>query len=90
MADVLGSKPTKEQIEEGLKLLVKKLEREEKVRKGELKPSYKKVAEMTPQEKAKYQEQNRRYSLYVKLTLEKAKKAGVEATKAEVDAAMAK
>lgn len=86
MADLM--KPTKEQIEEGLKLLAKKIERDEKVKRGELKPSYKKVSEMSPDEKKKYQEMNKRYTIKNQLTLEKARKAGITVTEAEIDARM--
>ena len=88
--DVLGAKPTKEQIEEGLALLRKKLERDAKVASGELKPSWKKVSEMTPDEKAKYQAANKRYSVAQKIALRRAKANGLWPTDAEVDAEIAK
>lgn len=79
------TKPTKEQIEEGLRLLAKKMERDEKVAKGELKPSYKKVSEMTPEEKKKYQETNARYTAKNTLLLRKAVAAGITVSEAEID-----
>ena len=78
-------KPTKEQIEEGLKLLAKKYERDAKVASGELKPSYKKVSEMNDKEKAAYQAANKRYTVRTQLMLEKARAAGITVTEAEID-----
>ncbi len=83
-------KPTKEQIEEGLKLLAKKIERDEKVAAGILKPAYKKVSEMSPKEKEAYDKQAQRYSIKVRLLREKAIKAGLTVTEAEVDAEVSK
>ena len=64
------------------------MERDEKVKKGELKPSYKKVSEMTEKEKAAYKLSNARASIKVELLMEKAKKAGITVTEAEIDAAL--
>lgn len=83
-------KPTKEEIQEGLALLRKKIERDEKIKRGELKPSYKKVADMSPKEKEAYQLANRKSSIRVKLMLAKAKAAGIVVTEAEIDAELAK
>lgn len=82
-------KPTKEQIAEGLKLLEKKLERDEKVKAGILKPSYKKVSDMTPEEQAKYRTANARLTAKYSLLLKKAKDAGITVSEAEIDAAIA-
>ena len=88
--DVLGAKPTKEQIEEGLALLRKKLERDAKVASGELKPSYKKVSEMTPEEKAKHKAMHDRYNAAKRIALNRAKAAKLWPTDAEIDAEIAK
>jgi hypothetical protein len=84
------SKPTKEQIAEGLRLLAKKVERDEKVARGELKPSFKKVSEMTAEEKAAYTKSSRRATLKAGLIVQKAKAAGIQVSEAEIDAEYAK
>lgn len=58
-------KATKEDIEAGLKLLQKKREYEERVKRGELKGP-KKWKDLTPEEKAKAREQGKKYALRLK------------------------
>jgi hypothetical protein len=87
MAELM--KPTKEQIEEGLKLLAKKMERDDKIKKGLIKgTSYKKSSELTPEELKKRQAMTRRLTAKNQILVAKAKKAGITVTEAEIDAAM--
>lgn len=84
-------KATKEEIAAGLELLKKKqiadAKHKAKVEAGLIKPA-KKYSEMTPEEKAKVQERDRRYLAKQRIMLRKAKEAGITVTDAEVDAEM--
>jgi polyphosphate kinase 2 (PPK2 family) len=88
-ADVKG-KPTQAEIEEGLKLLSKKREREDKIKRGEIKgATYKKRSEMSETELAKADAAAKRRNARIKLLLEKAAKAGIEVTDKEINAFLA-
>lgn len=85
------TKPTKEQIAEGLKLLNKKIERDEKIKRGEIKGyTYKKSSELTPEQLKKRREQTRRLTAKNSILVKKAKAAGIVVTEAEVEAEMKK
>lgn len=86
MADVLA-KPTQKQIEEGLALLAKKMERDDKIKKGLIK-GHKSYAEMTPAEKAEHQKYSKRNNAKKAIILRKAAAAGITVTDAEIDAAL--
>lgn len=87
MADIM--KPTKEQIEEGLRLLAKKVERDEKIKRGEIKgATYKKSSELTPEQLEKRRKLTQRLTVKSQLLVKKAKAAGIVVSEAEVDAAI--
>lgn len=80
------AKPTKEQIEEGLKLLAKKYERDEKIAKGIIKgTTYKKSSELTPEQLKKRQALTQRLTAKQAILVAKAKAAGITVSDAEVD-----
>lgn len=82
-------KPTKEQVEEGLKLLAKKMERDDKIKKGLIKgTTYKKSAELTPDQLKKRQATSARLTAKSRIMIQKAKKAGITVSDAEIDAAL--
>jgi hypothetical protein len=90
MADVLA-KPTKEQIEEGLKLLQKKMIRDDKIKKGLIKgTTYKKSSELTPEQLKKRRELTARMTARNSILIAKARKAGITVTDAEVEAELKK
>lgn len=78
-------KVTQEQLNEALALLNKKIDRQEKIKSGEIKGG-KKWSELTQAEKDKFKASNARRSAKQKLILAKAEKAGIKVTEAEVDA----
>jgi hypothetical protein len=78
-------KPTKEQIEEGLKLLAKKYERDEKVKKGLIKGSYKKSKELEAR-KLQY----KKYAAKQAALRKKIADMKITVSPAEVDAQMKK
>jgi hypothetical protein len=91
MADVAKGKATQAEIEEGLKLLAKKRERDEKIKKGEIKGyGYKKMSELTPDQQAKVRMRTKRMTLKTQLILKKAKAAGISVSEKEIDAEIAK
>ena len=84
-------KASKEDIEAGLKLLQKKREYEEKVKRGEVKGA-KKWSEMSEPEKAKAREQGRKYTARLKaigqLKDAALEKAGIKITEDQIQAKM--
>lgn len=82
---VKREKATPEQIAEALALLNKKIDRQEKIKSGEIKGG-KKWSELTDAEKDKIRSANERRAVRIKIILEKAGKAKIGATEAEVDA----
>ena len=80
-------KPTKEEVEEGLKLLQKKREYEGKVQRGELKGT-KKWSDYTPEEKQVAKLKEKRRVIKQKLLLAKAALAGIGVSEGEIDSAM--
>ena len=76
---------TAEQIAEALALLNKKIDRQEKIKSGEIKGG-KKWSELTQVEKDKFKAANARRNAKQKLILAKAEKAGIKVSEAEVDA----
>ena len=83
-------KATQQEIEEGLKLLAKKRERDEKIARGELKGSYyKKMSEMTPEQQAKARARAKRQTAKGLILQQKAKAAGITVSEAEIDAYLA-
>lgn len=84
-------KPTQEEINEGLALLAKKRERDEKIKRGEIKGySYKKMSELSPEQQAKRKAQTKRLTIKNQLLLKKAKEKGITVTDAEIDAEIKK
>ena len=80
-------KATPADIQAALDLLAKARLTSERIKKGELKGSTsKKVSEMTPEEKKVYQAYNRRLTAKNSIIMQKAKKAGIVVTEAEIDA----
>jgi hypothetical protein len=88
MADL--QKPTKEQIEEGLKLLAKKYERDEKVKKGLIKGSYKKTADLDAAGKAARKLQYEKYAAKQAALRKKVADMKISVSQAEIDAQMKK
>ena len=80
-------KSTKEEIEEGLKLLQKKKKYEDKVQRGELKGT-KKWSDYTPEEKQVAKLKEKRRVIQRKLLLAKAAQAGISVSEGEIDSAM--
>ncbi len=78
-------KVTQEQLNEALALLNKKIDRQEKIKRGEIKGG-KKWSELTQAEKDKFKAAELRRRTRIKLTIEKATKAGIKVTEAEIDA----
>jgi hypothetical protein len=83
-------KPTKEQIEEGLKLLAKKYERDEKVKKGLIKGSYKKSKDLSPKELEARKLQYKKYSAKQAALRKKVADMKITVSQAEIDAQMKK
>ena len=81
-------KPTDAQIQEGLRLLNKKLERDAKIEAGLIK-GHKSYADMTTEEKAKHQEYSKRNNAKKAILIRKATEAGITVSEAEIDAAIA-
>jgi len=79
-----------EEVAEGLKLLKKKRERLEKIKRGELKGSVplSVLRETNPEAYRKRVEQNRRNAIRNRLLMKKAIEAGITVTPEEVEAAM--
>jgi len=82
-------KATPQQIQEALALLNKKIDRQEKIKRGEIKGG-KKWSELSEAEKNKFRAANARRNAHNKLVIEKAVKAGIKVTEAEVDAYLKK
>lgn len=80
-------KATPQQIAEALALLNKKIDRQERIKTGEIKGG-KKWSEMTEEEKSVMRKSNARRNLRNKLIIAKAEKAGIRVTEQEVDAAL--
>ena len=78
-------KATPEQIAAALELLNKKIDRQEKIKRGEIKGG-KKWSEMTQAEKDKFKAANVRRNAGIRLLVLKAEKAGLKVTPAEIDA----
>ena len=76
---------SQEELQRALDLLKKEQIRKERVARGELKPSYKKVSEMTPEEREKYRQQTRRTSARERILLRKAREAGLTVSDQEID-----
>ena len=76
---------TPQQIQEALALLNKKIDRQEKIKSGEIKGG-KKWSELTEAEKNKFRASSARRNATIKLLLAKAEKAGIKVSEAEVDA----
>jgi len=79
-----SKKATQKQIDEGLALLQKKQVRDAKIASGEIKGN-KSYADMTPEEKTKRQDYNKRRRVRLQLISNKALEAGITVTDAEVD-----
>jgi hypothetical protein len=80
-------KATEKDLQEALELLAKNRLTKERIKTGELKGSTGvKVADMTPEQKKKYQAYNTRLTVKNRLMMEKAKKANITVTEAEIDA----
>jgi SOS-response transcriptional repressor LexA len=87
---VAPEKASKEDIAKALELLAKQKFTAERIKRGEIKGSTsKKVSEMTAEEKAKYQEYNKRLTAKNSILMQKAKKAGITVTEAEIDSYLA-
>ena len=78
-------KASPQQIAEALALLNQKIDRQERIKSGEIKGG-KKWSELSQTEKDKFKASNARRSAKQKLILAKAEKAGIKVTEAEVDA----
>jgi len=78
-------KATPQQIQEALALLNKKIDRQEKIKTGEIKGG-KKWSELSEAEKNKFRASNARRNAKQKLIIAKAEKAGIKVTDAEIDA----
>lgn len=79
-------KATAEDIQKALELLSKQKFTDARIKAGELKGSTsKKVSEMSPEEKKKYQDYNRRLTAKNAIIMKKAREAGITATDKEVD-----
>ena len=79
-------KATQKDLDEALLLLAKARVQKEKVKLGLVKNYSKKVSEMTPEELKKYRAANQRLTTKQQILIEKAKKAGIVVTDAEIDA----
>lgn len=91
MAEKEKVKATQEEIAEGLRLLAKKRERDEKIKRGEIKGyAYKKMSEMTPEQQEKARQRTRRLTTKTAILLRKAKAAGISVSEREIDAELAK
>jgi hypothetical protein len=84
---------SQDDIQAGLRLLAQKratdARRRERIEKGEI-PAGTSYKDLPPEVKAKYQERDRRYATRMKLTIRKAKEAGITVSEAEIDAELAK
>jgi len=78
-------KATPQQIQEAMALLNKKIDRQEKIKSGEIKGG-KKWSELSEAEKGKFRASNARRNARIKLIVAKAEKAGIKVTEAEIDA----
>jgi len=76
---------TPQQIQEALALLNKKIDRQEKIKSGEIKGG-KKWSEMSEADKDKARKANARRLIRQKLIIEKAGRAGIKVSEAEIDA----
>lgn len=83
-APVDPKKATQEQIAAAMELLNKKIERQGKIARGEIKGG-KKWSEMTEEEKDKTRAANRRRNVRIKITCQKAEAQGITVSEKEID-----
>jgi hypothetical protein len=91
MADKIN-KPTQAEIDEGLALLQKKRDRQERIKSGELKGSVPMsvLKELNPEMYEKRKKQAQRQTVSRQVLVQKAIAAGIKVTDAEIDAYLAK